>query len=40
VFILAFVVEVVVRYNLIMHKTQPQKLVFLAFSSFFGGLHA
>jgi hypothetical protein len=34
VFILAFVVEVVVRYNLIMHKTQPQKLIFLVFLVF------
>ena len=35
-----FVVRVEVGYNPIMHKTQPQKLVFFAFSSFFGGLHA
>jgi len=34
VFGLAFVVEVVVGYNPIMHKTQPQKLIFLAFYSF------
>ena len=36
-FVLAFVVEVVVGYNPIMHKTQPQKLFFLAFYSFFSG---
>jgi len=29
-----FVVEVVVGYNSIMHKTQPQKLIFLVFYSF------
>jgi hypothetical protein len=34
VFGLAFVVEVVVGYNSIMHKTQPQKLTFLTFHSF------
>jgi hypothetical protein len=34
VFGLVFVVEVVVGYNSIMHKTQPQKLIFLAFHSF------
>jgi hypothetical protein len=34
VFGLAFVVEVVVAYNPIMHKTQPQKLIFFAFHSF------
>jgi len=37
VFGLVFVVEVVVGYNLIMHKTQPQKLIFLAFCSFLMG---
>jgi hypothetical protein len=37
VFGLAFVVEVVVGYNPIMHKTQPQKLIFLAFCSFLVG---
>lgn len=37
VFVLAFVVEVVVGYNPIMHKTQPQKLFFLVFYSFFSG---
>jgi hypothetical protein len=39
VFGLAFVVEVVVRYNPFMHKTQPQKLIFLAFCGFFSGSH-
>jgi len=34
VFGLAFVAEIVVGYNLIMHKTQSQKLIFLAFHSF------
>jgi hypothetical protein len=29
-----FVVEVVVGYNSIIHKTQPQKLIFLTFCSF------
>jgi hypothetical protein len=37
VFGLAFVVEVVVGYNPIMHKTQLQKLIFLAFCSFLMG---
>jgi hypothetical protein len=37
VFGLAFVVEVVVGYNPIMYKTQPQKLIFLAFHSFLVG---
>jgi hypothetical protein len=32
---LAFVVEVVVGYNSFMHKTQPQKLIFLVFCGFF-----
>jgi len=37
---LAFMVEVVVRYNPIMHKTQPQKLKFLVFCSLiFSGSH-
>jgi hypothetical protein len=39
VFVLAFVVEVVVGYNPFMHKTQPQKLIFLAFCGFFSGSH-
>jgi hypothetical protein len=39
VFGLAFVVEVVVGYNLFMHKTQPQKLIFLVFCGFFSGFH-
>jgi len=33
------VVKIEMRYNSIMHKTQPQKLVFF-FSNFFGGSHA
>jgi hypothetical protein len=37
VFVLAFVVEIVVGYNPIMHKTQPQKLIFLVFYSFLVG---
>ena len=37
VFGLAFVVEVVVGYNPIIHKTQPQKLIFLTFCSFLVG---
>jgi hypothetical protein len=37
VFVLAFVVEVVVGYNPFMHKTQPQKLIFLAFCGVFSG---
>jgi len=37
VFDLAFVVGVGVGYNPIMHKTQPQKLIFLAFHSFLVG---
>ena len=36
---LAFVVEVVVGYNSFMHKTQPQKLIFLVFCGFFSGSH-
>jgi hypothetical protein len=39
VFGLAFVVEVVVGYNLFMYKTQPQKLIFLVFYGFFSGFH-
>jgi hypothetical protein len=39
VFVLAFVVEVVVEYNLFMHKTQPQKLIFLIFCGFFNRSH-
>ena len=39
VFVLAFVVEFEVGYNSFMHKTQPQKLLFIAFFSFFGGSH-
>jgi hypothetical protein len=35
VFVLAFVVEFEVGYNLFMHKTQPQKLFFIVFFSFF-----
>jgi hypothetical protein len=35
VFVLAFVVEFEVGYNSLMHKTQPQKLFFIAFFSFF-----
>jgi len=35
VFVLAFVVEFEVGYNSFMHKTQPQKLLFIAFFSFF-----
>jgi hypothetical protein len=38
VFGLAFVVEFEVGYNPFMHKTQPQKLLFIAFFSFFMGL--
>jgi hypothetical protein len=38
-FVLVFVVEVVVGYNQFMHKTQPQKLIFLVFCSFFSGSH-
>jgi len=38
-FVLVFAVEVVVEYNLSMHKTQPQKLIFLAFYGFFSGSH-
>jgi hypothetical protein len=38
-FVLAFVVEFEVGYNSFMHKTQPQKLLFIAFFSFFGGSH-
>jgi len=34
---LTFAVEVVVGYNPIMHKTQPQKLIFLAFHNFLVG---
>jgi len=37
VFVLAFVVEVVVGYNPFMHKTQPQKLIFLFFVVFLVG---
>jgi hypothetical protein len=37
VFVLAFVVEVVVGYNPFMHKTQPQKLIFLFFVAFLVG---
>jgi len=37
VFGLAFVVEVMVGYNLIMHKTQLQKLIFFAFYNFLMG---
>jgi hypothetical protein len=37
VFVLVFVVEVVVGYNPFMHKTQPQKLIFLGFCGFFSG---
>jgi len=37
VFGLAFVVEFEVGYNPFMHKTQPQKLFFIAFFSFFVG---
>ena len=36
-FVLAFMVEVVVGYNSFMHKTQPQKLIFLVFYGFFSG---
>jgi hypothetical protein len=39
VFVLAFVVEFEIGYNPFMHKTQPQKLFFIAFLSFFGGFH-
>jgi hypothetical protein len=34
VFVLAFVVEFEVGYNLFMHKTQPQKLLFIVFLVF------
>jgi hypothetical protein len=37
VFVLVFVVEVEVWYNPIMHKTQPQKLIFLVFFVTFSG---
>jgi hypothetical protein len=37
VFVLIFVVEVMVGYNLFMHKTQLQKLIFLVFCDFFSG---
>jgi len=33
-FVLAFVVEFEVGYNLFMHKTQPQKLFFFFFLAF------
>jgi hypothetical protein len=33
-FVVKVVVKVVVRYNPIIHKTQPQKLIFLVFYSF------
>jgi len=39
VFVLVFVVEVVVGYNLFMHKTQPQKLIFFFFYDFFSEFH-
>jgi hypothetical protein len=39
VFVLAFVVEFEVGYNSFMHKTQPQKLLFIAFFSFFDESH-
>jgi len=39
VFVLVFVVEFEVGYNLFMHKTQLQKLLFIVFFSFFGGSH-
>jgi hypothetical protein len=39
VFVLAFVVEFEVGYNSLMHKTQPQKLFFIAFFSFFDESH-
>jgi hypothetical protein len=41
VFVLAFEIEVEVEvgYNVIMHKTQSQKLIFLFFSSFFDGFY-
>jgi len=35
VFILFFVVEFEVDYSLFMHKTQPKKLFFIVFLSFF-----
>jgi hypothetical protein len=33
-FVLAFMVEIMVRYNSFMHKTQPRKLIFLFFMVF------
>jgi len=38
-FVLAFMVEIMVRYNSFMHKTQPQKLIFLVFYGFFNKSH-
>ena len=38
VFVLAFVVEFEVGYNSFMRKTQPQKLLFIAFLAFLMGL--